>query len=1138
MDKLTQGESNQVYNKIAKYLGIQNLGGVWNSEQNVDHIRQVVDNIFYELGFILSDKLKKTIYKEGQKGISKLFKLLAENKGIKNVITKGRITKNNIINYLEPIYGTIDIDKIISTWETTPNYSFSVKSATRYVESLISSGKKYVIKISDTKSFTLNNKTKDALIGMLVSNFFVYDEEKYSDDAETKEYNIDRSKFNVEEFNYVEPRIAPNNKGNIGFFKYNNNLKHVDLSRYQIYHKIESEEDKKKNNYEACLLHTLKLHGVCEENINQMKNWLTNGVHINSSHLTKLARHFKFNIEIVVLKNVNDKTEKTKLKKKESGIFDKSWITYKLGLIDHHYFFIEPTKYTKYYIDNCEDILRDHPEINPNNIDELLKYNDRVLLDNGLYKYKQVPAKIKKPLSSFEVIKYMWEKNYFGDYSENLVYPEISKMEPSLCNIENNQQINEYKKSSPKKINKIYFAADCESDVKTYEKHRMLAIGVEPIHSDESYKKFYVEDPYDEKFDKTVCDKFCEHVKKILQRNKSTHAVIYFHFAKYDDTLFFNLLEEISVIEKSGSLYSKTYKYFGYNFEFRDSKKLFNEPLSNLPEMFQLDKDLTKKEAIGYTYYTPITINNTTESIDVYMNNLRDEEEKITFMEILNKNKEFEYDEINKTFNPKVYYLEYLKYDVKVLKASLLKFNELMIKITGVNAFDVLTISKLASTYLQKQGCFDNVAKSSLTLRKWIQKTVMGGRVLPVKKYRKKIINAIMNNFDAVSLYPSAMKRINEEMGGIPTGNIKQGDSLEYSYYQSKIYYMVKICITKIGRALQVPCIMVKTKEGLNDYINELPDNKPFECYIDKITLEDYIKYQEIEFTIIEGIYWDEGVNPKLGETMEYLHQERKKHKGKNESMSTMIKLIMNSGYGYTIMKANDVSTKYIQKDKFENYLNNNFHLIQTYEKNIFNNKIKMSKVDTDFTLNFVGSLILSMSKRIMNEVFIVMEDNNMPVYYTDTDSIHMRDCDIPMLSEIYKQKYNKNLIGKELGQFHEDFKLKGAVSEILSHKCITIRPKVYFHLLKGKDKNGEEVKDTYIRIKGVNKSGIDNCINEYMKKHNTTDKCLAQELMFIDFAKDEDILFILNPDGYKPCFHFSNNQVRTRALNSFKRIL
>jgi hypothetical protein len=395
-----------------------------------------------------------------------------------------------------------------------------------------------------------------------------------------------------------------------------------------------------------------------------------------------------------------------------------------------------------------------------------------------------------------------------------------------------------------------------------------------------------------------------------------------------------------------------------------------------------------------------------------------------------------------------------------------------------------------------------------------------------------------MNNFDAVSLYPSAMKRINEEMGGIPTGSIKKGDSLEYSYYQSKIYYMVKICITKIGRALQVPCIMVKTKEGLNDYINELPDNKPFECYIDKITLEDYIKYQEIEFTIIEGIYWDESVNPKLGEIMEGLHQERKKHKGKNESMSTMIKLIMNSGYGYTIMKANDVSTKYVSKDRFEKYLHNNFHLIQTYEKNNFNHKIKMAKVDTDFTLNFVGSLILSMSKRIMNEVFIVMEDNNMPVYYTDTDSIHMRDCDIPMLSEIYKQKYNKNLIGKELGQFHEDFKLEGAVSEILSHKCITIRPKVYFHLLKGKDKNGKEVKDTYIRIKGVNKSGIDNCTNEYMKKYDTNDKCRAQELMFIDFMKDEDVLFILNPDGYNPCFKFSNNEVKTRALNSFKRIL
>ena len=97
MDKLTQKESNQVYNKIAKYLGVENLGGSWNSEQNINHRRQMVDTICYELGFTLTTGMKKLINKEGQTAITKLFKIVAENKGIKNVITKGRITKNNII---------------------------------------------------------------------------------------------------------------------------------------------------------------------------------------------------------------------------------------------------------------------------------------------------------------------------------------------------------------------------------------------------------------------------------------------------------------------------------------------------------------------------------------------------------------------------------------------------------------------------------------------------------------------------------------------------------------------------------------------------------------------------------------------------------------------------------------------------------------------------------------------------------------------------------------------------------------------------------------------------------------------------------------------------------------------------------
>jgi hypothetical protein len=250
MNKITQNESNSLYNKIAKYLNVQNLGGRWNTQQNIDRRREMVDNICYDIGFTLTNKIKRKLIDEGPKELTKFFKFVSQEKGIKNAIPKGKLSRTMIIEYLEPFHGKITLEKIQKKWGTDPNFSFNIRQATEYVDSLLSSGKRYKIKYKSNKWFVLNQKTKDALIGIITNALFVYDLEKYSDDTESIEYTIDRGEFLIEEFIYEEPRNAPNNKGGIGFFKKVNNLKHVDLSRYQIYHKINNEEDLKKNNYE------------------------------------------------------------------------------------------------------------------------------------------------------------------------------------------------------------------------------------------------------------------------------------------------------------------------------------------------------------------------------------------------------------------------------------------------------------------------------------------------------------------------------------------------------------------------------------------------------------------------------------------------------------------------------------------------------------------------------------------------------------------------------------------------------------------------------------------------------------------------------------------------------------------------
>ena len=62
------------------------------------------------------------------------------------------------------------------------------------------------------------------------------------------------------------------------------------------------------------------------------------------------------------------------------------------------------------------------------------------------------------------------------------------------------------------------------------------------------------------------------------------------------------------------------------------------------------------------------------------------------------------------------------------------------------------------------------------------------------------------------------------------------------------------------------------------------------------------------------------------------------------------------------------------------------------------------------------------MSKRIMNRVFGSASDIGVNVYYQYTYSIHLNYEDVDKVVKIYKEKYDLDLVGEELGRFHVDF--------------------------------------------------------------------------------------------------------------------
>ena len=52
-------------------------------------------------------------------------------------------------------------------------------------------------------------------------------------------------------------------------------------------------------------------------------------------------------------------------------------------------------------------------------------------------------------------------------------------------------------------------------------------------------------------------------------------------------------------------------------------------------------------------------------------------------------------------------------------------------------------------------------------------------------------------------------------------------------------------------------------------------------------------------------------------------------------------------------------------------------------------------------------------------------------IYYQDTDCIHIEVDDLPKLIEAYKNKYNWEFTGTDLGQFHSDLPAINSNNEI-----------------------------------------------------------------------------------------------------------
>ena len=83
-------------------------------------------------------------------------------------------------------------------------------------------------------------------------------------------------------------------------------------------------------------------------------------------------------------------------------------------------------------------------------------------------------------------------------------------------------------------------------------------------------------------------------------------------------------------------------------------------------------------------------------------------------------------------------------------------FRSWMLEHTELDVDSLARIQSMASSFMLKLGCYDNVYQISGVIQQFISKCVVGGRVVTNSNKQYHVKKKIAD-FDACSLYPSVM---------------------------------------------------------------------------------------------------------------------------------------------------------------------------------------------------------------------------------------------------------------------------------------------------------------------------------------------------------------------------------------------
>ena len=297
------------------------------------------------------------------------------------------------------------------------------------------------------------------------------------------------------------------------------------------------------------------------------------------------------------------------------------------------------------------------------------------------------------------------------------------------------------------------------------------------------------------------------------------------------------------------------------------------------------------------------------------------------------------------------------------------------------------TLPKIAYESALRYGCFDDVYAVSGKVQAFAKRCIRGGLVRTL--YDESFEATNVTCLDVNSSYGASMR----DMDGLPRGKPKP---FTHQIPPDAVYAFAQVNISNIQRDELGRYGFIQ--EGIN--------------FVDTVLLDEIKLYTSCTIDIINGYYYNEGLNTKLCEFAQMLYNLRS-----IEGMNKLGKNLLASLYGKSLQSCQQFKTVMVKRSDFPAYLaeygNYIFEVVRRGESALM---VKlMRSINMNFNLPAFGVQVLSESRRRMDRTISFCNAHGIPIYAIKTDSFAIPSDKVNELTALTP-------IGTELGSFKIEY--------------------------------------------------------------------------------------------------------------------